>query len=121
MYQAPIKLNCKDVPKYLKGLFGYTGRKFRLVVCTEVHIPMTAGLWSGGSREEYQVVRLADGCGIEPVNHNASPFNAGRRDTNVRLEPGIAVVRQSDFCGKNMGLTFYVHPENATPLLPREV
>ena len=36
----------------------------------------------------------------------------------VALVPGIAVVEHSMFCGKDMGLTFHVHPDNAAKLLP---
>jgi hypothetical protein len=40
------------------------------------------------------------------------------RDINVTLKPGFAVLEHSIFCGKDMGLTFYLHPDNATKLLP---
>ena len=112
-----IYLDANMVPATLRR--GYDGKKFKAHVCETMTIPMTAGLWDGGSRDKYSVIRLADGAEIEPINHNAAPWNRERRDVTVQLEPGIAVVEHSMFCGKDMGLTFYVHPSNAAQLLPR--
>lgn len=111
-----IHLEPNQIPSQLKG--SYTGKKFKARVCETMTIPSDAGLWSGGTRYTYQVIRLSDGAAINPVEHNASPWNPSRKDVEVRLEPGIAVVNHSMFCGKDMGLTFYVHPDNAAKFLP---
>ncbi len=110
-----IHLDANMVPASLRG--GYSGKMFKARVCESVTIPMDAGLWSGGSRETYRVVRLADGAEIEPLR-DQSPWDRARRDISVTLEPGIAVICHSMFCGKDHGLTFYVHPSNAAQLLP---
>lgn len=115
MNQA-IYLDPKQVPSQLTS--GYSGRKFKAVVCETVTIPSDAGLWDGGSREKYHVVRLADGAALPAAEHNAAPWDNGRRDRTVNLESGVCVVKHSVFCGKDMGLTFYVHPSDATAMLP---
>jgi hypothetical protein len=47
-----------------------------------------------------------------------APWSPGRGDRVVELLPSIVVVEHSMFCGQDMGLTFYVHPDNAAKLLP---
>lgn len=111
-----IYLEPAKVPSQLRG--GYSGKKFAVRVCESMTIPADAGLWSGGSRDVYTVVRFADGASVRMPGQSASPWDGTRRDQTVTLTPDLCVVRQSDFCGKDMGLTFYIHPSNAAPLLP---
>lgn len=106
-----IHLEPAQVPLHLR--LGYNGKKFKAIVCEEMSIPIDAGLWSGGSRETYTILRLSDGATIEPVNHNASPFGGTRKEKMIKLEPDFVVVEHSMFCGTDVGLTFYVHPQNA--------
>jgi hypothetical protein len=113
-----VYLDIDQVPAQLRQ--GYAGRKFQAKVCEEVTIPMDAGLWSGGSRDTYRVVRFEDGATIEPMR-NQAPWDKSRQDIPVKLAPGIAVIEHTIFCGKDLGLTFYVHPENARKLLPAPV
>ena len=110
-----IYLDEKMVPAHLRR--GYAGKKFKAEVCLSVTIPSSAGLWDGGSRDVYTVIRLDDGVEYRPAFQGTAPWNK-RRDLEVKLEPGIAVVEHSIFCGKDMGLRFYVHPDNAAALLP---
>ena len=108
-----------QVPAALRG--SYTGKKFKAVVCTEMTIPMDAGLWSGGSRAEYSAINLENGKSMPFQGSNLAPWDGGRRDHKVTIVPGMAVVLHSMFCGKDMGLTFYIHPDNATKMLPAPV
>jgi hypothetical protein len=110
-----IHLEPAQVPAALRG--GYQGKMFKARVCEEMTIPADAGLWSGGSRSTYRLVDMNSGATVEAVNHNAAPWD-GRGDRPVTLKPGYAVVVHSTFCGKDMGLTFYVHPANAAAMLP---
>lgn len=114
-----VHLDSNMVPAHLRQ--SYNGKMFKAQVCESVTIPMTAGLWEGGSRDTYSVVRLADGATIEPINRNAAPWDGSRRETIIKLEPGIAVIEHSIFCGKDMGLRFYVHASDAAKLLPAPV
>ncbi len=92
-------------------------KSFKAEICDKVTIPADAGLWSGGTRETFHVVRIADGAAIAPVNHSAAPWD-GRSEREIVLEPGILVIRHSMFCGKDHGLTFYVRGADIAPLLP---
>ena len=104
------------VPATLRG--GYSGKKFKVVVCTEMNVPSDAGLWSGGTRSTYRAIDLTRGEQATLPGQETSPWDKSRRDNTVTLKPGFAVVEHSLFCGKDMGLTFYVHPDNAAKLLP---
>jgi hypothetical protein len=111
-----IALENSQVPAHLRG--SYSGRKFSAVVCDEVRIPCTAGLWDGGSRDTYTLVNVETGASIEASDNMSAPWSRSTADRVVKLQPGFAVIEHSMFCGKDMGLRFYVHPENAAKLLP---
>lgn len=113
-----VYLDPSQVPARLRGT--YSGKKFAAHVCTSVSIPATAGLWDGGSREYFYGLNLETGETREMAGQSASPFSRdySRGDTKVDLLPGYAIVRHSHFCGKDMGLEFFIHPDNATALLP---
>jgi hypothetical protein len=113
-----IYLEPNMVPASLRG--SYAGKMFKACVCETMTIPMTAGLWDSGSRDTYTVVQFETGRTLEPMR-NQAPWDWSRRDIEVKLEPGIAVIEHSISCGKDYGLTFYVHPDNATKLLPAPV
>jgi hypothetical protein len=104
------------VPASLRG--DYSGKMFKAVVCTETTIPSDAGLWSGGTRDHYSAIDFTTGQQVAIPGQQSSPWNEARRDVVMELKPGFAIVRHSFFCGKDMGLTFYVHPDNAAKLLP---
>lgn len=99
-----IHLNPSDVPAHLRG--GYTGHKFRVKVTEALTVPTYADQWNGGSRETYAMVDLATG--------EARPMCGG----TFRLKPNTAVRQHTFFQGRDLGLTFFVHPENAPPALP---
>lgn len=115
-----IVLDARDVPAHLRGLCGYSGRTYAARVVETVTIPADAGLWSGGSRCVYHAVRLADGADGAAADHDAAPWDA-RGDRRVQLRPGFAIVRHSISCGRDLGLTFFVHPADAAPMLPAPV
>lgn len=111
-----IYLEGRDVPTVLRG--SYTGNKFKIEVCETMTIPMDAGLWSGGSRNSYHGVDMVTGQTWPVAFEHTSPWNSERKNIEVKLAPGKAVVEHSMFCGKDMGLRIYLHPDNATKLLP---
>jgi len=104
-----IYLDPNMIPAQLRG--GYSGKKFKAVVCTEVTIRADAGLWSGGSRDTFRFVQLSTGDAIAASDNMSAPWDASRKDQHITLKPGFAVVEHSLFSGKDMGLTFYVHPD----------
>jgi hypothetical protein len=111
-----MHLDRKMVPNHLLG--SYNGTKIQAEACLSVTIPAHAGLWEGGSRDTYQAIELATGRAVAVSDNMSSPWNSSRQDQTITLRPGLAVVRHSIFCGKDTGLRFYVHPENAAALLP---
>lgn len=111
-----IHLEPAMVPTGLRG--AYQGKKFTAVVCTQTTIPADAGLWSGGSRDLYSAVDLSSGQQAVIPGQDSAPWNGARRDLDVSLKPGFVLIRHTMFCGKDMGLTFYLHPDNAAKLLP---
>lgn len=116
---GPIHLDPNAVPEVLRG--NYTGRKYQVQVTERVHIPTTAGLWDGGSRDTYRAIRIADGREIGLSDQMNAPWSAARQGREVILEPGVAVIRHSIIRGKDAGLLFYLHRSDAAPLLPAKV
>jgi len=113
-----IHLDPALVPAKLRG--AYNGHKFKAIVGLTVDLPATAGLWSGGSREFYKAVSLLTGEVSPLIMQDQDPWGL-RQDHKVTTKPGFAVVLHSIFCGEDMGLTFYIHPDNAATLLPTPV
>jgi hypothetical protein len=114
-----IHLEPSQVPTVLRG--SYAGYKYKVLVCESVTIPATAGLWDSGSRDSYQGVELATGKRYPLTMENTSPWNGVRRDIEVQLDNGKAIVEHSIHCGKDEGLTFYIHPSNAIGLIPAKI
>lgn len=112
---TPIYLDRSQVPASLRG--SYSGNKFKAYVTEHMTVPATAGLWDGGSRDTYSAYRLADGAQVQFPGQHLSPWD-NRKDQQVTMQPGIAIIEHSVFCGKDMGLTFYLHPTDAAPMLP---
>lgn len=113
--QQAIYLEPKQVPASLRG--SYSGKQFKAYVTESMTVPSTAGLWDGGSRDKFYAVRLADGAQVAMPGQDLSPWG-NRQDQKVTLQSGIAIVEHSIFAGKDMGLTFYLHPLDAAPMLP---
>lgn len=111
-----IYLEPAMVPATLRGT--YSGKQFKAYVVTETTIPFDAGLWSGGSRDKYFAIDLSTGQHVTLPGQNAAPWDNSRRDIRTPIKPGYAVIRHTISGGKDLGLTFYIHPDNASKLLP---
>jgi hypothetical protein len=112
---ATVHLTRDQVPAIFRTM--HSGLKFKAVIGETVHIPASAGMWDGGSRDTYRALRLQDGAEI-PLSNGDAAYHGSQTDQTVSLGGGIVVVRSSVFCGKDMGLTIYMHPSDAAPLLP---
>jgi len=97
----------------------YRGRTFKLVADGD---PVSVvSYWAGGSRDSYVAIDLATGRAL-PIPQNGTPFDGGPiRPDGVAVPPGYAIVKHSVFCGKDVGITFYVHPSAAARFLPAPV
>ena len=111
-----IHLEPAAIPFHLRQ--GYSGKQFSATVCETVTIPATAGLWEGGSRETFSLIILATGETFSAGMQTTGPHSGARYDREVQLVPGRAIVRHVMFCGKDLGLQFFVHPQDAAKLLP---
>jgi hypothetical protein len=115
MTQAYV-LERKQVPMHL--IRGRMDRSFTVRVCETVSIPADAGTWSGGTRELYSAMRLSDGEKQSITDTFSPPWDADRRNRLITLRPGFAVIETGHFCGRDRGVTFYLHPQDAAPMLP---
>ncbi len=89
---------------------GYSGKRFRVE-------PLSGNMrldsyWSGGSRDYYCLVNMETRQTI-PIPENGTPFsNGGQIFTLDNLPLNIALCEHSIFCGKDVGVKIYVHPDN---------
>lgn len=112
-----IHLEPAQVPQHLRG--SYSGKQFKAIVSESVTIPAFAGVWDGGSRDTFQVIRLSDGKALDASDNMTAPNNRDpKAHRTIAIPPGFAFVRHSISCGQDSGLTFYVHPSDAATLLP---
>jgi hypothetical protein len=109
--------NDPEVKALAKRAFpDYTGRKFRVEVVN--HSIDVRSYWDGGSREYFKFVRL-DGQKGEIVIPPQSAYDKTVNGADaVTLVPGLVCVSHIYFCGKDLGLCVYIHPDNAPKLLP---
>ena len=115
-----LYVNLSDVPQMFRGLHGYKGRTYQVSVAEEVQLLDNA--WSGGSRSSYIGVNLVTGEVLPPQNDEYSnPFTGQPgREPIVKLSADRAIVKHSYYCGKDAGITIYLHPDNVTKLIPSE-
>lgn len=113
-----IHLDKKDVPEFMRTIGGYRGRKFKAVVTESVSVYGTQ--WDGGSRTQYYALALASPESLRQFR-DPRPWPENMGDVGqVDIPPQCIIVAHSIFCGKDMGLTFYVRPENTATLLPEQ-
>ena len=107
------------VPPQLRG--SYRGKQFEAFVTESMTVPATAGIWDEGSRDTYHAVELKTGRGVPLSDQYSAPLSGERGDREITLQQGIVVVRHTIGRGKDLGLTFYVNPIDAVPMLPAPI
>lgn len=111
-----IHVEPNAIPAKLKG--SYNGRKFRIKV-TDQPVRLSNTFWSGGTRSTYALVDLDTGAALVASGNALDPPQfGGKEDIKVEIPPNHALREHSMFCGEDMGLTFYLRPENAAAFLP---
>jgi len=104
-------------PIFAKAFPDYAGRKYRVEIAETVSLHDDS--WSGGSIVEYRGVDILTGEVFAPRQRYGNMFdNPSGRIPVVPLEEGKAIVAHQIFCGRDMGLKIYVHPNNVNKLLP---
>lgn len=97
----------------------YNGRKFSIEATTKVSLGHN--YWDGGTRHFKAFVSLEN---MQAKSlHSNHPFfertQLGAGYERAELPQGVAMVEHTIFCGHDMGITIYVHPDNMARLLPR--
>lgn len=104
-----------DVKKIALAAFpDYKGRKFTIKI--ENGTIDVRSYWSGGSRDYFVFLRLDNLKTFEIPQQSVFDKKIQGADA-VSLLPGVVCVEHSYFCGKDMGITIYVHPDNAPTLI----
>lgn len=112
----------KNPDGYLRSVFekcfpDYRGKKFEV----QVGLPKQLNsYWDGGSKRDYVLYDLDTGKLIG-VQSNHPFFEPNNPRDLIDPPESIAVVCHKIFCGKDMGLTLYIHPNRFTKLLPAPV
>lgn len=109
-----IELNRND-PRVQPFIHNYKGRRtVKIIESTAHHV---SDYWDGGSRDytsystmhgrplSQQQVKFQKQTEGNPFNQNVG---------TVTIEPGIVVVVNAIFQGKDMGFRIYVHPQDYT-------
>ena len=111
-----LKVTRKQAKSLLERTFpDYNGRKFRVRFAETVTFYDLN--YSGGTRNEYAAVK-SDGESVALDGFNrAAPWNNPAEGSTVRLPVDVAIVEHSDFCGRDLGITIYLHPANASKWL----
>ncbi len=106
-----IYTDCPEVRQIVSIAFpSYSGRKFAVdIIAGNMRLDSA---WSGGSRDYYALVDMVSGRSI-PIPENGTPFsNGGQIFTLESLPANIALVQHMIFCGKDLGVTVFVGPDN---------
>ena len=113
-----IHVEPKTVGALIKATFpDYNGNKVRIMPVES--ITFTDLNWSGGTRNQYQACTITGESIDSRHNMNAlAPWDNQFEGKSVSIHMDLAVVEHGYFCGKDMGLTIYVNPQNMTGLLP---
>ena len=116
IYLTPNDPAAQSAIRLMNSAFpDYRGNKYKVRVQTTVNVQSS---WSGGSRDYYAFVNLADGRATNPVPAQSQFDRPISGADCVTLPDGIGCVEHSIFCGKDMGLTLIVAPSNGPRFLP---
>lgn len=96
---------------------GYSGRTFKVEAFQGPK--RLDSNWSGGSRDTFVLLNIGSDKSAH-VPENGTPFTMQFKEL-TELPLNCVLAEHSIFCGKDMGITLYVHPDNLTALLPKPV
>jgi hypothetical protein len=104
-----MKINKAQAQPVLSKTFpDYKGRKFSVEFVNSVTFYDTN--WSGGTRNKYAFLASSG----ETATFNApAPWSNPVEGKTVELPENVIIAEHTIFCGKDLGITFYMHPANA--------
>lgn len=109
-----VSLKDKGVKAVVKVAFpDYKGRKVKVEAVEKVDVYDLN--WSGGTKNEYRFIN-ADDLNTAGLPHLA-PWNNVYEGQRFTMLKNSIVVKRCYFCGHDLGLTIYVHPD----LMPRMI
>lgn len=106
-----VSLRRQDVADILRLTFpSYNGRKFRLEIKSKYQM---RNYWSGGTKYEATFVGQIDGAVkvVPPPADTTNPFT-GVAHAEFQIPDYVMVVEHVIFCGKDLGVRFYVSPNS---------
>jgi hypothetical protein len=120
-----VKVRKADIRDILEASFpDYRGRKFFVEFTTTINIHNLN--WSGGSRNQYVAVNNEPPTvpgeprdRMEFWRNRAvqlspeAPWTEVREGAKIELPVNAMVVKHTDYCGSDLGITIYAHPDNA--------
>lgn len=92
----------------------WKGRKVFVLAATSYQM---SNYWSEGSRNFVKAYSLTKGVAADPSGIAQTPFHASAH-ARVEIPKDAVLVEHSIFCGKDTGVTIYVHPDNLVKFLP---
>jgi hypothetical protein len=114
-YLTPTDPSAEHAIAIMKRAFpSYTGKKFSIRTVSKT--VNCASSWAGGSRSYFRLVAL-DAPTMSRVVPPQSMFDSQIDGIDTVSIP-IGIVKHTIFCGRDMGLSLLLAPENATSLLP---
>lgn len=111
-----IYLEPNQIPAHILG--GYRGKQLRAELVESVTIEAHEGNWNGGSRNVFYALDLATGRRASVTDTFSAPWSPDRKAQTIALKSGFAIVKEITFQGRDLGLTFFMLPSDAAPLLP---
>ena len=101
-----------------KAFPDYNGRKYRVKVFEgpkEIR-----SYWSEGSRDFYAFINMETKEAGE-IHSNHPVYEPNQPNTLKELPINVALICHTIFCGKDIGVTIYVRPENMPLLLGKGI
>lgn len=111
--QKRIQISRRDAKEIISAVLPqWKGRKVFVVATDSVEMYDTN--WSGGTKNTYFGLNRNGEVRSPYMPHPAfNPFEGAK----VTLTPDVILVEHSIFCGQDLGVTIYVHPDVLPKLL----
>jgi len=89
----------------------WRGRKCYWAATETLHCYHT--YWDGGTKHTYVAVTLDGTCASGRMESAPEELGGIDEHQTLAMRPGVAIVEHCFFCGKDAGVTIYVHPADA--------
>jgi hypothetical protein len=112
-YHPTRNLPAKDFKAYLPR--DYRKKTVNLIVTETCHLHDVN--WSGGTKNTYSLVRLADNESVTPRLDQYAPWENRYEGAKIPMQSGFLIICTGHFCGKERTATIHVHPADMPKLL----